>query len=373
VPEDTVALTFLAQIDVTELPDFDGRQLLPHEGTLFFFCSSVFQGVPDPPCKVLYHPESVAALPQTSAPSDLMPLAGDGGDYQVKWLDKMADFHASVEFKYPLTFTVFDDFLADCPASNELLEESLRNALGGGEPEDAGVRSYERRRNFPQDDEWPFNWSVITHATRSVLHRAEDGLTPNPFRKPLSEDARETLLSVRETAKDWLDRACAHGPFRKVAAAEKKRFRAWRLGVAESYSIMAGKSSASEVKILDDLQFIIEYNIKLLATKGQKILDRAPQHYVEDLRIRNRWFAPCYVRGRYLQPSMAIHQILGYGKPVQGAPYEHRDDILLIQIQGDKTLFPWHSNIGCVLQFWIQREALLNYDFDGVEATLECD
>jgi hypothetical protein len=140
-----------------------------------------------------------------------------------------------------------------------------------------------------------------------MLHRAEDDLTPYPWRKPLSEDGRETLVSVRESAKEWLHRACAQRPFSKVTVAEKKRFRAWWLGVAESYNIMTGKGSTSKAIILDDLQSIIEYNIKLLATQGQKTLARAPQKYVEDLRIRNRWFAPWYVHGRYLRSSMAIH------------------------------------------------------------------
>jgi hypothetical protein len=33
---ETVALTFIAQIDLSELPDFEARPYLPHVGTLFF-------------------------------------------------------------------------------------------------------------------------------------------------------------------------------------------------------------------------------------------------------------------------------------------------------------------------------------------------
>jgi hypothetical protein len=301
-----------------------------------------------------------------------MPLAGEGGEYQVKWLEKGTDFYASVEFKYPVTFAVFDDFLAYEPDGSELRLQSLCGALAAGEPVAAGGRSYEREHNLPQDEEWPFNWAVITHMTRSVLHRAADGLTSYPFRKPSSEDVRQTLLSVCESAQKWLDSASGRGPFEQVIAADKQSFRAWRFGVADSYNKMDAKASARPTRGLGDMLPIIEHNIKLLAAQGQDTLAQAPQKYVEDIKIRNRWFVPCYMHGRYLKPSMAIHQILGYGKAVQGAPFEHRDDLLLLQLQGDRAFFPWHSNIGCVLQFWIRREALLDYGFDSVEATLEC-
>ncbi|WP_346732603.1 DUF1963 domain-containing protein [Bradyrhizobium sp. 186] len=51
----------------------------------------------------------------------------------------------------------------------------------------------------------------------------------------------------------------------------------------------------------------------------------------------------------------------------------HLEDMLLLQIQGDLTFFNWHSNIGCVLHFWIDRDALAQLDFSQVVATYECD
>jgi hypothetical protein len=45
----------------------------------------------------------------------------------------------------------------------------------------------------------------------------------------------------------------------------------------------------------------------------------------------------------------------------------------LLQIQGDDAFFNWHTNCGCVLHFWIGRDALSTLDFSEVEATLECD
>ncbi|WP_354230550.1 DUF1963 domain-containing protein [Bradyrhizobium sp. F1.4.3] len=104
-----VALTFVAQIDLAEVPGAKWSPL-PKRGTLYFFCSSVFVGEGRPPCRVLYSPKDGGAYPERAPPPDLMPLVGTDGDAQVKWLDPTLDFHSKVEFKYPLSFRLFRDF-----------------------------------------------------------------------------------------------------------------------------------------------------------------------------------------------------------------------------------------------------------------------
>src|SRR5262249_22314562 len=134
VEDETVALTFVAQIDLTELPKSQTKRLLPRSGTLYFFCSSVFEGEGMPPCQVLYYPDSADSLPQRDPPPDLMALAGNGGDWQVKWLDPATDVHSKVEFKYPISFLPFRDFeFKQDPVGGELLIRSLCEALGPGD------------------------------------------------------------------------------------------------------------------------------------------------------------------------------------------------------------------------------------------------
>jgi uncharacterized protein YwqG len=70
-----VALTFVAQIDLAELPAGDWSPL-PKQGTLFFFCSSLFVGEATPPCTVFYNSAAGDAYPQREPPSDLMRLGG---------------------------------------------------------------------------------------------------------------------------------------------------------------------------------------------------------------------------------------------------------------------------------------------------------
>jgi hypothetical protein len=132
---ETVALTFVAQIDLAEVPG-SGWSPLPKRGTLYFFCSSVFVGEGRPPCRILYGAAAGDAYPDRAPPPDLMPLAGTDGDAQVKWLDPALDFHSEVEFKYPLSFQVFRDFyFHEDAVGGELMIAELCKALGPGVPQ----------------------------------------------------------------------------------------------------------------------------------------------------------------------------------------------------------------------------------------------
>jgi uncharacterized protein YwqG len=110
-----------------------------------------------------------------------------------------------------------------------------------------------------------------------------------------------------------------------------------------------------------------------MAAHDERTLVYAPRNYVANLRRQNHWKTPSMKEGQCRFFSTAIHQILGYGSSWQNAPVEHRDDVMLLQIQGDDAFFDWHANRGCVLHFWIGRNALSKLDFSEVEATLECD
>ena len=113
-----------------------------------------------------------------------MPLAGEDGDYQVKWLDPATDFYSKVEFKYPITFLPFQDFgFKDDPAGGALLIESLCEALGPGEPRQDDLLMHRRPDGFAADEEWPFNWLMIGGEASKTLFSPcvkTDGPPPEP-------------------------------------------------------------------------------------------------------------------------------------------------------------------------------------------------
>ena len=385
-----VALTFLAQIDLAELPDFDARPYLPPTGTLYLFCSSVFVGEGTPPCQVLFHSGRADGLPEREPPADLMPLAGKDGDYQIKWLDPATDFYSKVEFKYPMSFVPFQDFgFKDDPVGGALLMESLCEALGPGERRQDDPLTHRTApiwekfirllaRLFPRirtprplsadgvaaDKGWPFNWLMITLVTRSVLSHVLDDL----------ERSEETLLrDIEASANGWLVRGARMPPLEKVDAKTKSAFRAWWSEVVQRYDKIEARLSTYTFQFPRDLDDVIDHVIRYTAAHDERALAYVPRKYVENLKRKNHWIAPDPRDGRYRFFSTSIHQIGGYGSSWQNAPTEHCDDVLLLQVQGDAAFLGWHENTGCVLHFWIDRDAMSELDFSGVEATLECD
>jgi uncharacterized protein YwqG len=110
-----------------------------------------------------------------------------------------------------------------------------------------------------------------------------------------------------------------------------------------------------------------------MATQDADASDDVPLSYLANLARQNHWKTPTVEDGQRRHFSTALHQMLGYGSGPQDATEVHLEDMLLLQIQGDRAFFDWHSNIGCVLHFWIDRDALTQLDFSQVVATYECD
>jgi hypothetical protein len=373
VERETVALTFVAQIDLAEVPGSKWSPL-PKRGTLYFFCSSVFVDEGKPPCRVLYSPADGTAYPERTPPADLMPLAGTNGDAQIKWLDPVLDLHAKVEFKYPLSFRPFLDFdFRENVVGGELLIESLCRALGPGEPYATDLLEYRAAEKYAKDEDWPFNWLLITYVVRSVLSRVRRDLTPPASYKPLTGEAAAELQRLRAGAIGWLERCRALTPLDDVDADAKSAFRAWWVGVAEAYARMEGQVYTSAFSIAADLGHAINHTIRCLAAQSADACDDVPLSYLANLARQNHWKSPTVKDGQYRRFRSAVHQMLGYGSGPQTATEEHMEDILLLQIQGDPAFFNWHTNTGGVLHFWIDPDALAQLDFSKVVATYECD
>ncbi|MCG2638677.1 DUF1963 domain-containing protein [Bradyrhizobium sp. GCM10023182] len=370
---ETVALTFVAQIDLAEVPG-SGWSPLPKRGTLFFFCSSVFVGEGNPPCRVLYSPTGGGAHPGRSPPPNLMPLAGTDGDAQVRWLDPALDFHSKVEFKYPLSFLPFRDVYSDQDAAGgEFMIEELCRVLGPGEPRAPDLLQSRRARDYEKDEDWPFNWLLINYVVRSILSRVQRDLTPGSYYKPITDEVATELKRLRVGAIGWLERCRALTPMDEVDADTKTAFRSWWLDVVQAYERIDRQVRTYAGQIAEDLGYAINHTIRCMATQGDDACDDAPFEYVANLERQNHWKAPTVEEGQRRHFGTALHQMLGYGSGPQDATEVHLEDMLLLQVQGDAAFFDWHSNIGCVLHFWIDRDALTQLDFSGVAATYECD
>jgi uncharacterized protein YwqG len=370
---ETVALTFVAQIDLVEVPG-SGWSPLPNRGTLYFFCSSVFVGEGRPPCRVLYGTAAGDAYPDRAPPSDLMPLAGTDGDAQVKWLDPALDFHSKIEFKYPLSFQVFRDFyFHEDAVGGELMIAELCKALGPGEPRGPDFLQFRMASEYEKDDHWPFNWLLINHVVRSVLSHVVRDLTPRYSYKPLNDEGVAELKRLRAGAIGWLERCRALTPMDDVDADTRAIFRAWWTDVVHTYENVKQYVYTYSSTIASDLGNAINHTIRCMAEQNVEALDEVPLSYLTNFARRNHWKTPTIGDGQYRHFNTALHQMLGYGSGPQDATEQHFEDILLLQMQGDRAFLDWHANIGCTLHFWIDRDALDRLDFAKVVATYECD
>ncbi|MCK1544947.1 DUF1963 domain-containing protein [Bradyrhizobium sp. 147] len=370
---ETVALTFVAQIDLAELPG-SGWSPLPKRGTLYFFCSSVFVGEGRPPCRVLYGPSDGGAYPDRAPPPNLMPLAGTDGDYQVKWLDPNFDFHSKVEFKYPISFRLFRDFyFREDAVGGELMVEELCKALGPGEPPESDLLQFRGAAKYEKDEDWPFNWLLITYVVRSVLSHVQRDLTRGYYGKPLTDEATMELKRLRAGAVGWLERCRALTQMDGIDLDTKASFRSWWFDVVRAYEKLDGQVRTYASELPRDLGNAINHTIRCMATQRADGCDDVPLSYVANLARQNHWKTPTVEEGQRRHFSTALHQMLGYGSGPQDATEEHLEDMLLLQIQGDLAFFDWHSDVGGVLHFWIDRDALARRDFSQVVATYECD
>ncbi|EJN16247.1 hypothetical protein (DUF1963) [Bradyrhizobium sp. YR681] len=370
---ETVALTFVAQIDLTDVPG-SGWSPLPKRGTLYFFCSSVFVGEGRPPCRVLYSTADGGAYPDRAPPPNLMPLAGTDGDAQVKWLDPALDFHSRVEFKYPLSFRPFRDFyFRDDAVGGELMIEELRRALGPGEPPESDLLQFRSAAKYEKDADWPFNWLLITYVVRSVLAHVLRDQRLGYYGKPLADEAAVELRRLHAGAIGWIERCRALTPMDDVDPDTKQAFRSWWLDVVQAYEKMKGQVRTYDTELAADLGNAINHTIRCMATEAVDASEDAPFSYVTNLARQNHWKTPTVDDGRRRHFRTALHQMMGYGSGPQDATEEHLEDMLLLQIQGDLAFLNWHSDVGGVLHFWIDRDALDQRDFSKAVATYECD
>ena len=141
----------------------------------------------------------------------------------------------------------------------------------------------------------------------------------------------------------------------------------------QAYERMDGQVRTYAGEIVDDLGNAINHTIRSMATSDVDAPDEAPLSYVANLERQNLWTTPSVEDGQRRHFRTAIHQMLGYGSGPQDATEEHLEDMLLLQIKGDPAFFNWHSDIGGVLHFWIDRDALAQRDFSHAVATYECD
>lgn len=355
------ALTFLAQIDLAELPVIDAAAL-PRTGTLYFFSDANSECPEGDDGRVLYYAGDASRVPLRTLPSNIRRY-GIGGEIW-PWLPDDS-LWTQTTFRLPIEFVRFDSFSGWIPSPHglpphtakrvaEVLAAECDRVCG---PDDAPLDS---PRDSPWEDlardtdAWPFAWVAIEFGARSFIHSVDEAA-----RRAEAKSVSADYARMRQAMQPWLERSRTEAPHSLVDDATRAKFLAeWRALVAEHNRVSYAVKIFSHDP-LRDLRNVVMAACYVCASHGASQL--IPDVYRSALE---RW--------NDVRRTFPQHQMLGYGLSVQSAAYERVDQVLLLQIKGDIGL-GWHSNNGCVLQFWITPEQLAERAFQAVDLTLECD
>ncbi|MEZ5957268.1 MAG: DUF1963 domain-containing protein [Hyphomonadaceae bacterium] len=333
--EGPIAPTFIAQIDVSDLPLWIGRDEFPPAGTIYVFCNTQFVDVGDPGCVVLYHAGCSANFPECSPPDNLMRIGGDYDGIRKGWLTSR---EAGVDFKYAMHFEVF-------PAVRSEPEESELDWL-------SALYVFAHHRELVS--RWPRTPDFVNTFRASLIAAVEQ------TKFDYSGDAWPGYAELAALAADFPP--CDGEAYSNLPSAESVRFRGALAALVEGVKAKANRAPRFYGR-----------------TSIGRLLDESSLHCAASGFARGVFDANA--DGGQLRASMEViankwrqwnwpHQLLGAGTVVQDAPYDHADEALLLQISGVDVLAGSCSD--GMLQFWMPPDDLKRGKFENVVATLEC-
>ncbi|MBL8544774.1 MAG: DUF1963 domain-containing protein [Hyphomonadaceae bacterium] len=332
--EGPVALTFIAQIHVADLPLWIGREFFPLAGTIYIFCNTQFVDVGDPGCVVLYHNGSPSGFEERLPPSNLMRIGGDYDHIQRCWLSGR---DAGVDFKYPIGFEVFPK----APTVEDDWAPDWLSALGFYGHDDLSVA-------------WPLTPTFV-NTFKAALAAAFEQTKTNYGGEPWLGYSELAALA-REFP------TCGGEPYAKLSDSERTRFREVLAALASEVDVKAKGAARffGRVSLGHLLDEVSHYCTAQAFAEGVFNSETDGGHLYAILeRGANKW-----------RQCDWPHQLLGAGTIVQNAPYDHAEKALLLQVSGVDVLAG--SCTDGMLQFWIPKDELKRAEFENVVATLEC-
>lgn len=387
--KDKLTLPLAAQIDCAQIPNIAGGELLPREGTLYFFLNVHVEDPRDDVWgHVLYSSRPARDLPITPAPDN--PRLCFDADYDVSggepWVDavRRPDLIPSTFHQWAIEPLVFESFLAssfhginrlfpnstgvdrvknarDQPRAFETFKsierQSLSTALNRALPEGQGC---------PSDTltGYPWTWYfILIHATKiadNSRHQLGDLSHPNRF-PGLDQEALEklgpALRDIAEVADAWVREAETHDEALPVSQEDRMRFMQW----SESLD-----GSLAFARACTRLRNYESQSIALSAAR------RGSRNLISTVSNWQELLPPEYTAITRYEADNAIfarHQMLGHGKDLQGQIEEMElEYILLMQLDTDYGLNWIWGDCG-VVQFWIKPDDLKRRNFKAVKVT----
>jgi hypothetical protein len=226
-------LTFLAQIDLAELPAIEASPL-PRSGTLYFFADTNAEAPEPGDCRVLYYAGDTARVPIRDFPAGIRPAGTDGGSWP--WLPEESVW-SRTGFRFPLAFTAFDSYRdyfipegANHPpprnreAFERLMDAEYTRRFGAyPAPARDAWQGWSAER-----DEWPFAWIAIEYGARALAYAIQRTTAYQ------GADVAAGFRPIGARCEKWIERAAREERCAACDAATRAEFlEQWRALVAE--------------------------------------------------------------------------------------------------------------------------------------------
>lgn len=356
-------MSFLAQIDLSDLPATARAQGLPAAGVLWFF-TALDDTIEAEQVAVLYRPDT-GPWPERTAPANLDFLSGEA-PYS---LFPEGDPLASIAVRQAMSFRAVDTYADDLPEAmwdiedlEELLWSVHRAALVralGERPAPPTVDHYSWKTLGSAD--WPpagLFAELGARAAFEALPSKSVYAKPDPERTAEEQALHQALMSDAEArVEHWRARR-----FEPLTASERQDFQAWLRGfMTRAAALKRGRLGDRSPPTAFDFTYPIEKTPMFAAYHVLAHGGPAVATLPAPLRQPRVW-AP---------DNAPDDQMLGHGSSAQDGPYRNRDNVLLLQIAGDDDK-PWLGD-GMMLHFWITPQDLAARRFDRVFPTYEGD
>jgi len=359
-------LTFMAQIGLADVPTFTSRHLLPKSGVLFFFGEMWLASdrTDAPVAKVIYHPQSVAELSPREKPASMPTMCPDDPGVPRGWLPA-SDVWRQIDFRYALkphrvksyySGPSDDEFDEAMHAAAEELEKEAFLA-GLGEPRHVQM---EARWNYPSQAclAWP-DWPKSALHARSAMNAIDAiGIRHANFSDQSQQAYRElkaTLDAIGSATEPFEDLAPLPADVQSLVRTLIAQFEDDRQTLLKPYY--------TEAIVWNAICFASQFCI----TNARP--DLVPTAYDDAVRDRTGWRA---MRGRpnahgavHIAHDCPRHQMFGHSRNRQNEAEEHRDKVLLFQLDGDQDFALYPQEAGSYY-FHVKKSDLQRRNFDAV-------
>ena len=375
-------LTFVAQIDCSDLPPGPGRDLLPRKGYLYFFAPMSGTFGPDAMHFVTrYEPRQAT---QKWAPLD-MPFTGKmepSDSMDVIWRGQRSHYDR-VEIEFGWIEEPTDDEVAARADEGHAFEvadriraEKLDAFYGPPVSPDPMLSAH----HAPKDRLWtpypgfPVNW----HSARILRKFVE------AYHREESEDVAKRLEALGADADDDPEAQRLRTLQRELSALRSK------ISNAFFPTINAGlkEYDAPPVEVKEQILALLED----LRTNGMPSSKERPYHHLRVPMVINQWLAIAAIHGAeggltdpdgapLIAPDVVAalshrhaprkHHMLGEGEVVQVAADEMKDRYLLLLQLGPDAALDWTVGEMGPLQYWITPEDLAAKRFENTVLTIE--